>query len=81
MIYYAPAPSLIALGVTAVLVIIYVLVIRMRFTVSKNRMTYHAEESGLTYALIDGMQKIILSGAEKRAFSVWARVYRNSIRL
>ena len=26
------------------------------------------------------MQKIILSGAEKRAFSVWARVYRNSIR-
>ena len=80
MIYYAPAPSLIALGVTAVLVIIYVLVIRMRFTVSQNRMTYHAEESGLTYALIDGMQKIILSGAEKRAFSVWARVYRNSIR-
>ncbi len=80
MIYYAPAPAFIALAVTAILVVIYVLVIRLRFTVSQNRMTYHAVESGLTYALIDGMQKIILSGAEKRAFSVWARVYRNSIR-
>lgn len=80
MIYYAPAPALIALAVTVVLVMIYVFVIRLRVTVSENRMTYHAEESGLTYALIDGMQKIILSGAEKRAFSVWARVYRNSIR-
>ena len=80
MIYYAPAPALIAFAVTVVLVILYVLVIRMRVAVSKNRMTYHAEESGLTYALIDGMQKIILSGAEKRAFSVWARVYRNSVR-
>ena len=39
MVYYAPAPALIALGVTAVLVIIYVLVIRLRFTVSQNRMT------------------------------------------
>ena len=80
MIYYAPAPALIAIAVTVVLVILYVFVIRLRSAVSENRMTYHAEESGLTYALIDGMQKIILSGAEKRAFSVWARVYRNSIR-
>ena len=80
MIYYAPAPAFIAIAVTVILVILYVFVIRLRLTVSENRMTYHVEESGLTYALIDGMQKIILSGAEKRAFSVWARVYRNSIR-
>ena len=80
MIYYAPAPAFIALSVTVILVILYVSVIRLRVAVSENRMTYHAEESGLTYALIDGMQKIILSGAEKRAFSVWARVYRNSVR-
>ena len=80
MIYYAPAPAFIAIAVTVILVILYVFVIRLRLTVSENRMTYHVEESGLTYALIDGMQKIILSGAEKRAFSVWARVYRNSVR-
>ena len=80
MFYYAPAPALIAFTAAVVLVVLYALVIRMRAALSENRMTYHAEESGLTYALIDGMQKIILSGAEKRAFSVWARVYRNSIR-
>ena len=80
MFYYAPAPALIAFAASVVLVFLYVFVIRMQADVSESRMTYHAEESGLTYALIDGMQKIILSGAEKRAFSVWARVYRNAIR-
>ena len=80
MFYYAPGPALIALIVTLLLVILYALVIRIRFTVSENRMRYQAQESGLTYSLIDGMQKIILSGAEKRAFTIWARVYRKAIR-
>ena len=34
-----------------------------------------AEESGVSFALISGMQKIKLSGAEKRAFAMWARTY------
>lgn len=80
MFYYAPGPALIALAVTLLLIILYVLVIRTRFLVSEDRMRFQAQESGLTYNLIEGMQKIILSGAEKRAFSVWARVYRSSIR-
>lgn len=80
MLYYAPAPAMVALVVAAALIVLYDVAIRKRAAVSENRMAYHAEESGLTYALIDGMQKIILSGAEKRAFSVWARVYRNSMR-
>ena len=81
MFFYAPAPALIALIITLTLVVLYAVVIRTRAAVSENRMSYQAEESGLTYALIDGMQKITLAGAEKRAFAVWARVYRNSVRL
>ena len=81
MFFYAPGPALIALAITLVLVVLYVVVIRTRAAVSESRMAYQAEESGLTYTLIDGMQKITLSGAEKRAFAVWARVYRNSVRL
>ena len=80
MFYYAAGPALVAFFVTLILVVLYVFVIRTRFIVSVNRMQYQAQESGLTYSLIDGIQKIILSGAEKRAFSVWARVYRNSVR-
>ena len=79
MFFCAPIPALIALITALVLLVLYALVIRAQAGVSENRMTYQAEESGLTYAMIDGMQKIILSGAEKRAFSVWARVYRNAI--
>ncbi|MER2236140.1 MAG: ATP-binding cassette domain-containing protein [Candidatus Limivicinus sp.] len=80
MFHYAPGPAMIALLVTLALIILYALVIRTRFHVSEDRMRFQAQESGLTYNLIEGMQKIILSGAEKRAFSVWARVYRRSIR-
>lgn len=80
MFRYAHGPALIALAVTIILIILYVVVIRLRYMVSESRMRYQAQESGLTYSLIDGMQKIILSGAQKRAFAVWSRVYRNSIR-
>ena len=31
-----------------------------------------AEESGVSYSIISGIQKIKLSGAEKRAFAKWA---------
>ena len=79
MFFYAAGPALIALAATLLLIVLYVFVIRTRYIVSRNRMRYQAQESGLTYSLIEGMQKIILSGAEKRAFSVWARVYRNAM--
>ena len=80
MFRYAYGPAWIALIVTVVLIALYVVVISMRYTVSESRMRYQARESGLTYSLIDGMQKITLSGSEKRAFSVWARIYRDSVR-
>ena len=80
MFYYAPGPAIVALMVTLLLVILYAAVIRTRYRVSEDRMRFQAQESALTYNLIEGMQKITLSGAEKRAFSVWARVYRRSIR-
>lgn len=79
MFWYASAPAFIALIVTVVLVLLYAWVIRKQAEVSADRMQAQAEESGLTYSLIEGMQKITISGAEKRAFAVWARVYRKSM--
>ena len=48
-------------------------IVQMR--ISKSLMEIGAKKNGLSYALISGMQKIKLSGAEKRAFSKWLNEY------
>ena len=40
-----------------------------------------SKESGMSYALISGIQKIKLSGAEKRAFARWSNTYSKSAAL
>ena len=42
---------------------------------SRRSMELTAKERGMSYALIAGVQKIKLAGAEKRAFSRWARLF------
>ena len=79
MFRYAPGPAGAAAAITAILILLIVRVIRKQVNVSRVRMENQAEEAGLTYSLIDGMQKITLSGAEKRAFAVWAGVYRKAV--
>ena len=43
--------------------------------VSRQIMEKGAQENGLSFALISGVQKIKLAGAEKRAFAKWGRRY------
>ena len=38
-------------------------------------MLFRSKEGGMQYAMITGIQKIKLSGAEKRAFARWANLY------
>ena len=47
--------------------------IQMR--VSRDLMEKSSKESGLSFALITGIQKIRLAGAEKRAFAKWGHAY------
>ena len=42
---------------------------------SKIQMSLATKESGVSYSMISGIQKIRLAGAEKRAFAKWARAY------
>ena len=44
-------------------------------------MTLSGRESGMTYALITGIQKIKLAGAEKRAFARWGNLYAQSAKM
>ena len=47
--------------------------------ISKMQMELGAQESGMSYALITGIQKIKLSGAEKRAFARWSDLYAKQV--
>lgn len=49
--------------------------------VARRTMEINAKESGLIYSLITGVQKIKLSGSEKRAFSKWAGIYKEKAKL
>ena len=48
--------------------------------ISRTTMELGAKEAGMNYALINGIQKIKLAGAEKRAFSRWANLYQKSLK-
>ncbi len=71
-------PSVIILILT-MLVTVSTIVIQSRLTTKV--MKYEAHEDGVSYALINGIQKIRLSGAEKRAFAKWANDYTESANL
>jgi len=43
--------------------------------ISKEKMELETKESGISYAMISGIKKIKVSGAEKRAFARWADIF------
>lgn len=80
---FAFAPSLV---IPALVVILATIAVSLSTTffqmrLSKRQMELSTKGSGLTYALITGVQKIKLSGAEKRAFAKWGKDFANSARL
>ncbi len=47
--------------------------------IARKQMELSAQESGMSYALITGIQKIKLSGAEKRAYARWSDLYARQV--
>lgn len=47
----------------------------LQMGISKKTMELGAKEAGLSYAILNGIQKIKLAGAEKRIFAKWAEFY------
>ena len=72
---YAPALVVPALVIILVSVGISVISTLTQMKISRQTMEKSAKESGLSFAMITGVQKIKLAGAEKRAFARWARTY------
>ena len=52
-----------------------------RMRVTAQQMELSAKETGMSYAMINGIRKIRLSGAEKRAFARWASLYSKNVKL
>lgn len=78
---YAPAlvvPALLIIVATVLFSLVSTLV-QMR--ISKRQMELASKESGMSYALISGVQKIKLAGAEKRAFARWGNLYAKEAEL
>lgn len=71
-------PSLI---VTLLTLLVSVLTASAQTLISKEQMRLAAKERGILYSLISGIQKIRLSGAEKRAFAKWADCYAKEAEL
>ena len=72
-----------ALVGTALLIIVLMLAVSiitvvLQVRISRQQMKLASEESGITHAMINGIQKIRLSGAEQRAFARWANIYSKS---
>ena len=78
---FAPAlviPSLIIILVTVGFSTVTSL---MQIRLSRKEMGHSAKESGMSYAMITGVQKIKLAGAEKRIFAKWLGLYADGAEL
>lgn len=78
---YAPALVIPALAIIITTILFSVISSLIQMKISKNRMEFSTKESGMQYAMITGVQKIKLSGAEKRAFARWANLYAKGAKL
>ena len=72
---YAPALVVPALLILLVSVVVSALSALAQMRISRQIMEKGAKVNGLSFALISGVQKIKLAGAEKRAFAKWGRSY------
>ena len=72
---YAPALVVPAILIILITVGFSLFSTFLQINISRQVMQKGAKENGLSFALISGVQKIKLAGAEKRAFARWADAY------
>lgn len=77
------APKLVIPSLLIVLVTVGFSVVTtfVQIGINRKRMEQAARESGMSYSLISGIQKIKLSGAEKRSFAKWLNLYAEGAEL
>ena len=75
---YTPSLCVYALLILAVTLLFSVVLAVIKAKNMKKQIEYALKEQGMSYALITGIQKIKLAGAQKRAFARWGTAYAKS---
>ncbi|MBR1524663.1 MAG: ATP-binding cassette domain-containing protein, partial [Lachnospiraceae bacterium] len=78
---FAPVLMWPAIGIILVTIGVTVILSFLSLNLARQRMEKEAKVSSLSYAIISGLQKIKLSGSEKRAFAKWADSYAETAAL
>ena len=78
---YAPGLVAPAITVTLLTLVVTIVTVLIQMNVTKQQMLLGTKESGISYQMISGIQKIRLSGAEKRAFGKWGTSYAAQAKL
>ena len=78
---FAPTLVLPSLLIVAVTVCFSVASTLVQIRINRKKLAQNAKESGMSYSLITGVQKIKLSGAEKRVFAKWLDLYSEGAEL
>ena len=78
---YSPSLVMPSLIITLLTLVFSVLSVLIGIKISRQTMELGAEERGLVYSIITGIQKIRLCGAEKRIFARWGNLYSKEARL
>ena len=78
---FAPALVWPSIAIIVSTMAISVIASMVQIGISRKKMELNAQESGMTYAMLNGVQKIRLSGSEKRVFARWGRLFAQSSEL
>ena len=78
---FAPALVWPSILITLATVVFSMAASFVQMGISRKKMKLSAEEQGLSYAALNGIQKIRLSGTENRFFARWANLYAKKARL
>lgn len=77
---YAPALVLPSIAITLITIAFSCFTTMVRMKVNRKMMEVSSKKSGMTYSILTGIQKLKLSGSEKRAFTRWVRLYTEEIK-
>ena len=78
---YAPVLLIPSLVIILLTVAVNILTMFLETSRQKKVLAQEAKTTGLAFALVSGIQKIRLAGAEKRTFARWAGQYNRSAKL
>ncbi|MBP3872990.1 MAG: NHLP bacteriocin export ABC transporter permease/ATPase subunit [Lachnospiraceae bacterium] len=78
---YAPSLLVPALVLTLLTAGLSLATALLQMGVTQRRMENDSKETGMVLALLNGIPKIKVAGAEKRAFAKWAQIYAPSAQL